>query len=524
MSATRTDVRTFLIADVRGYTQYTREHGDEAAAALASRFADLVREVVAVGGGTLVELRGDEALVGFVSARQALRAAVDLQARFVEGKLPRGVGIGLDAGEAIPVGEGYRGNALNLAARLCSQAGPGQILASETVVRLAAKVDGVAYVDPRTLKLKGYAEPIRAFEVVSDERAGRSSVHRALQRIRSAARQPASWVAAAALLAALVLLVLVLPRSRGGTGAPPRGVNPSVTPGYANSVIRIDPATKEIVETIPVGLRPFAVAVGEGSVWVTNLDEETVSRIDPVSNEVVATIPVGGGEGRLAVGEGVVWVANAKTDTISKIDPGTNEVVATIDPDRNLLGDLALDANGMIWVGASKEPTDFVSSSELLVIDPSTHRVIRTVPLGKKSGTIYGLVVGEGGVWANNDAGMFHVDPRTGDVEFIDFHGVPLGGITTGLGSIWSEGDNGILYRIDPATREVVDEIPVQAGYGDPAVDEFARTVWVTSNNGSIGTIALDDPEVGRPLLFDDSPRGLAVGYGSIWVAISPQE
>ena len=40
--------------------------------------------------------------------------------------MERGVGIGLDAGEAIPVSDGYRGGALNLAARLCSLAGPGQ--------------------------------------------------------------------------------------------------------------------------------------------------------------------------------------------------------------------------------------------------------------------------------------------------------------------------------------------------------------------------------------------------------------
>ena len=445
MSAAGTDLRTFLIADIRGYTRYTGEHGDEAAAALASSFADLVQEVVEARGGTLIELRGDEALVGFASARQALRAAVDLQARIVEANLPRGVGIGLDAGEAIPVGEGYRGGALNLAARLCAQAAAGQILASETVVRLAAKVDGVAYVDPRVLRLKGYAEPVRAFEIVPDERADRGTAHRALQRMREGARRPASWIAAAALLAALAVLVLVLPRSLGGPATPPSRGTPSVTPSYANSVIRIDPATKEILETIPVGDRPFAVAVGEGSVWVSNLDDATVSRIDPVTNEVVATIDVGGGEGRLAVGEGVVWVANAETDTVSKIDPGTNEVVATIDPGRNLLGDLALDADGTIWVGASKEPTDFVSASELLAIDPSTQIVIRRVPLGKDSGAIYGLVVGEGGVWVNNDAGMFHVDPRTGDSEFIDFHGVPLGGIATGLGSIWAEGDNGIL-------------------------------------------------------------------------------
>ena len=39
----RAHLRTFLIADVRGYTRYTQEHGDEAAAELASAFADLSR-------------------------------------------------------------------------------------------------------------------------------------------------------------------------------------------------------------------------------------------------------------------------------------------------------------------------------------------------------------------------------------------------------------------------------------------------------------------------------------------------
>jgi class 3 adenylate cyclase len=35
-------IRTFLIADVRGYTLFTQEHGDEAAAKLAAKFADIV--------------------------------------------------------------------------------------------------------------------------------------------------------------------------------------------------------------------------------------------------------------------------------------------------------------------------------------------------------------------------------------------------------------------------------------------------------------------------------------------------
>jgi hypothetical protein len=62
-------------------------------------------------GGTLLELRGDEAVVVFNSARQAIRAALELHARFREAPpterttLP--VGIGLDAGEAAPVGAAF---------------------------------------------------------------------------------------------------------------------------------------------------------------------------------------------------------------------------------------------------------------------------------------------------------------------------------------------------------------------------------------------------------------------------------
>jgi class 3 adenylate cyclase len=77
-----TDLRTVLIADIRGYTSFTDEHGDEAAAHLASTFAAVVREGVAAQGGEVVELRGDEALAVFGSARHALHAAVELQERF----------------------------------------------------------------------------------------------------------------------------------------------------------------------------------------------------------------------------------------------------------------------------------------------------------------------------------------------------------------------------------------------------------------------------------------------------------
>ena len=108
------EIKIFLVADIRGYTVFTQERGDEAAARLAATFADIVRKHVQDRNGSVVELRGDEALAVFGSPRQAIRAAVDLQVGLLEATratpdLPLPVGIGLDAGEAVPVEGGFRG-------------------------------------------------------------------------------------------------------------------------------------------------------------------------------------------------------------------------------------------------------------------------------------------------------------------------------------------------------------------------------------------------------------------------------
>jgi adenylate cyclase len=158
-------ILVFLIADIRGYTHFTQEHGDEAAARLTERFAELARGVAERWDGHLVEVRGDEILAVFASARQAVRAAHDLAARYADEaqthpELPPGIGIGLDLGEAVPVEEGYRGAALNRAARLCSLAGPGEVLVSTGVVYVAPQVDGVRFVPRGQEQIKGFDVPI----------------------------------------------------------------------------------------------------------------------------------------------------------------------------------------------------------------------------------------------------------------------------------------------------------------------------------------------------------------------------
>lgn len=178
MTDSPAEIRAFLIADVRAYTRFTVENGDEAAARLAAAFAELVSKAVEGMGGQVAELRGDEALAVFTSARQAVRAATEIQRLCEErargdASLPLRVGIGLDAGEAVPVLGGYRGQALNLAARLCSLAGVDEVLASDSLTHLAGRVEGIRYEPRGNVQLKGFAEPVDVVAVEA-EKAGKA--------------------------------------------------------------------------------------------------------------------------------------------------------------------------------------------------------------------------------------------------------------------------------------------------------------------------------------------------------------
>ena len=167
-------VRTFVIADIRGYSRYTDEFGDEAAARLAAKFSCLVKDGVEAHSGEVVEIRGDEALAVFTSARQAIRAAVDLQKQFdeeteLDHELPLRVGIGIDSGEAVALGDGtFRGQALNVAARLCGRAHGGEVIVSEATYRLAGRMAGLTFSDLGRVRLKNIEDPIHVLHVHSD--------------------------------------------------------------------------------------------------------------------------------------------------------------------------------------------------------------------------------------------------------------------------------------------------------------------------------------------------------------------
>jgi class 3 adenylate cyclase len=173
MSVTAPRTNGFLFADLREYTRYVDLHGDHAGARLLESYRALVRAAVRESGGAEIKTEGDSFYVVFPSASAAVQCGLAiLAAAATPGGPPIQVGIGVHAGETVATAEGYVGSAVNVAARVCSQAQSGELLVTDTVRALTRTFLPVRFVDRKVRKLKGIAEPVTIYRVApADEGA-----------------------------------------------------------------------------------------------------------------------------------------------------------------------------------------------------------------------------------------------------------------------------------------------------------------------------------------------------------------
>jgi adenylate cyclase len=155
-------VPAMCFLDLVGYTQLTEERGDQAAAALAETLALLVGRSAREHGGVPVKWLGDGVMVWFREPAGAVRSALQLVEEAPEAGLPP-AHVGVAAGPVVIQGGDYFGRTVNLAARIASRAGPGQVLVSQSVAESAPPA-GVALVELGELRLKGFARPVRLLE------------------------------------------------------------------------------------------------------------------------------------------------------------------------------------------------------------------------------------------------------------------------------------------------------------------------------------------------------------------------
>jgi adenylate cyclase len=155
-------VPAMCFLDLVGYTQVTEERGDAAAAGLAETLALLVGRSAREYGGVPVKWLGDGVMVWFREPAGAVRSALELVEQLPVAGLPP-AHVGVAAGPVVVQGGDYFGRTVNLAARIASRAGPGQVLVSQSVAESAPPA-GVALVELGELRLKGFARPVRLLE------------------------------------------------------------------------------------------------------------------------------------------------------------------------------------------------------------------------------------------------------------------------------------------------------------------------------------------------------------------------
>src|SRR3990170_2567111 len=161
---------TILFSDIRGFTEYTEQYGDEAAYRVLREHNAIVRKQIEALGGTVVKTQGDSFMVSFTTARGSILCAIAIQRAIGERTQSEtgarvAVGIGINTGEPIEEGGDYFGSMVNRAARICAGAGPGEIFVSEPTRQVAGRMEGVEYVDRGLRDLKGFQEPQRLSEV-----------------------------------------------------------------------------------------------------------------------------------------------------------------------------------------------------------------------------------------------------------------------------------------------------------------------------------------------------------------------
>ncbi len=179
---------TVLFVDLRGFTAFTETADPEEVMEVLREYHAVLGAIITAHDGTVEHFAGDGVMVVFndplpveAHALQAVRMALavrtamqDLTPVWRKRGHDLGFGIGISRGYATIGAIGFEGRrdygtigtVTNVAARLCGEAKPGQILVSQRVC--TAIEDEIAVEPAGEVALKGLARPVTIFGVVGD--------------------------------------------------------------------------------------------------------------------------------------------------------------------------------------------------------------------------------------------------------------------------------------------------------------------------------------------------------------------
>jgi class 3 adenylate cyclase len=159
------ETAVILFTDIADSTALTEQLGDAAYVAKAKEFERSVRQAVRDSGGEDIEgvTLGDGVLAVFTSGTNAIEGAI--RAHECAREAGFRLHVGIHAGDVLRTETGVHGGAVNIAARVCDAAPPGETLVSDTVRSLARTSVSVQFVDRGLHQFKGVSDPHQVFAV-----------------------------------------------------------------------------------------------------------------------------------------------------------------------------------------------------------------------------------------------------------------------------------------------------------------------------------------------------------------------
>ena len=503
---------TFLFTDIEGSTVLLKQLGAGYRDVLAAH-QRLLREAFAAHGGHEIDTAGDSFFVAFRRSKDGVATAAEAQRARAAHEWPEGVQIrvrmGLHSGEPDVGEERYVGLGVHRAARIGAIGHGGQVLLSSATRELVEDdlPDGVSLRDLGTVQLKDIDRPERVSQLVIE---GLPSDFPRLKTHGPAPFYRRRGLLAGA-LAGVIAAAVAIPLFALGQGSSDSRITVA-----GNAVAEIDPQTNRVIGQVSVGARPGSIGFGSRSLWVANLDDQTVSRIDPASRTVSRLIPVTDTPTGLGTSPGAVWVVGSTPTspsvTVRRIDPRFDDIAGETRIGNVVPGGPGSVAaqGGAVWVAPS--------SGLLSRLSPRSARAVQQVDPNAGPTAV---AVGAGAVWVtDSDANtVTRIDPTGLPTPIPVGHGPS--GIAIGDGGVWvADTLDDQVVRIDPSTRAVTTTITV--GRAPTGVAFGAGSVWV-ANSGD-GTVTRIDPTTGKPVTIDvgGSPHGIVVAAHRVWTTVQP--
>ena len=164
-----TGFRVVMFTDIAESTALTSKLGDQRFHEVLKTHDAVIRKALNSHSGTEIKHTGDGILASFTSVSQGVKCAVAIQTALGAARLDSDtesfqVRVGLSAGEPVADHKDLFGTAVNLAARVCAFAKPGQILTSNAIRELCLGKPFV-FSEIGETELKGFAQPLRLHEV-----------------------------------------------------------------------------------------------------------------------------------------------------------------------------------------------------------------------------------------------------------------------------------------------------------------------------------------------------------------------